>query len=208
MPVEPEYCLFFCYDTWWLCMTKGDWAEWVSGIGAMLAVAGAAWIAVYQRSRQIKDAADVKKARAMRVAAIAHPILVDLYARLKPIPDGLKANAGRDISDAAYAALQLPDLHELSALGESLEALPPEICRAILGTVSWTRNARGLIAHSIVRVVTLESNWALKESAKSEGFIVTVEDLVRVCKFARDSVHEVLHGQKWEEQPEYVADPD
>lgn len=69
--MESEYCLFFCYDTWWLCLTKSEWAYWVSGVGSVAAVLMALVILNIQRKHQLADRKSDEESRRLEMNAEA-----------------------------------------------------------------------------------------------------------------------------------------
>jgi hypothetical protein len=56
-----EYCFLFQYNTWWLCLEKGEWASWMQAFGAL----GAIWFTVDQIRREKKRASEEKIEKVM-----------------------------------------------------------------------------------------------------------------------------------------------
>lgn len=67
-----EYCLFWC-DSWWLCLTKDEWASWVQAIGTVAAVLASGLFVWWENHQRRMDAI---RAGAALLAARAQ--LVDL----------------------------------------------------------------------------------------------------------------------------------
>jgi hypothetical protein len=64
---NPEYCLFFQSDIWWLCLEKGEWASWMQTLGALFALG----FTLLQMIIAKRDAAEQKSSKLAIVNQIA-----------------------------------------------------------------------------------------------------------------------------------------
>jgi len=122
-----------CEQAWWACMTRSDWAAWVQAIGSILAVGGAAAVAIYQeRTQRRLETQRLRQAKVSDAEALA--------ALFESLADQAKDVASRlgdwhlMVGDDRYREYQRTRVEDIVRIVRSVDLMerPPEVQRALL----------------------------------------------------------------------------
>lgn len=168
---DQEYCLLFVdrwawwHDHWAMCMTRGEWASWVQGIGTIIAVVASAWVVRWQ-VRQAQNADTAKE----RNRVLAHLLqLHELAGELKRLSEDHRSrfSSRRDVVAMGQAG-SWPNLEEIIAIADRLDQfvatdLPPSAFRLA-----------GALAKAARRLVKISDRahvrWRYLTDAEYDGY--------------------------------------
>lgn len=135
MPVElpmlsdPEYCLFWLFQSDVLCMSQDAWASWAEAIGTLIGLAIAIGVPVYihrvEMERARKAAEIVEKVTLARIERRVQSLIElapGLHRMCMSFPQrvGLRTHRLLKFGDSEYLKVEMPNLH---LLGE-MKAVP------------------------------------------------------------------------------------
>lgn len=201
--LESEYCLFFAYDTWWLCLTKSEWGSWVSGLGTTLGVLVALGIALVDWKRRSRDEFNQRAVRGRRATMLAYPVMTHLWTQLETLSDRLSHVAGKGILRIEADRLLLRGADDLEQIGDSIESLDPNIADAILSTMTWAKQINLTIERCAMktpdRVGVASSTIFMAEAIGDSRFLSLIGEAAAVCKNGVRGLHRSLFDENWDD---------
>lgn len=106
-------------------LSSSEWASWVQAIGSILAIIGAAWIAIWQSAKQHKSAIDLMRIEHNLLRTELARSLLELSVNCSRLFDHVIKRLPDRESVYFIAEQQAPfDLNELRAIESSVLAIP------------------------------------------------------------------------------------